>query len=85
MVDVCPERIPPKKFCKRSPPLELLLRFPKLEYAGLLLDYDVLPHKASKEALSEKRMRSGFQKIERYITIEAEKQNFHALLTCLRG
>ena len=72
-------------FCKRSPPLELSLGLPKSEYVALLLDYDVIPDKASEEASSEERMRSGFRRIERHITLEAERQTFREWLASLRA
>ncbi|KAF7508736.1 hypothetical protein GJ744_008983 [Endocarpon pusillum] len=47
-------------FCKRSPPLELSLGFPKSEYLWLLFDYHVIRDKASEETSSEERMRRAF-------------------------
>ncbi len=72
-------------FCKRSPPLELSLTLPTPEFISLLLDYDVLPHKAYAERSSEERLRSGFRKIEGFITSKAGKETFRDWLAPLRA
>ncbi len=72
-------------FCKRSPLLELSFTMPAPEFVALLLDYDVLPQKAHAERSSEERLRSGFQKIERFITSEAGKDTFRDWLAPLRA
>ncbi|ERF73507.1 hypothetical protein EPUS_04130 [Endocarpon pusillum Z07020] len=72
-------------FCKRSPTLELSLGFPKSEYVALLLGYHVIPDKASEETSSDERMRSGFRRIERCITLEVERQTFREWLAPLRA